>query len=1288
MKASIIIAVFFLIICQVQAGLYDNQPHLFWSTGTPDLDQNPSEWGISGYVVETDSLTGAGNTEAGSLHLNNEPGYFFYGESDYPANSYKIYTMKDAQNIYIGVRVWDEVIDNQGTGGRMDRSDFIQFRLDGNNCQVDYQPGLVTDEDWTANGWVNESSWGEWMQNNPSSARLFMGGVMHNGEWTTIPVANGETTQTNIWHTANTTTPNYTIGNNIEGDQINWGSETGIWSEGYWINCWWDIETLMNGDISNWESALGMNIVCKDVDGETLFANNDHNRQWLAGPLGTDGEIISNLFFGPGSAQTPPVSPEYQAVRWVCAQPRLWASVTDPPSYQNIVINEIMVSNAQICLDPDYKDFCDWIELYNGSDSPAIIGGLYLTDDLSQPTKWQIPAGTTIPADDYLLFWADDHDTGLHTSFKLSSENEAVGLANSQGEFIDQVEYEQIDTDVSFGRVAAGWRFFGEPTPGTANVGINLPFQEYSDEVTFSISPGFYNSSVAVSISAASPADIYYTTDGSYPWTTSFLYSQAIQIDSTTVLRARACQPGLLPGEVNSATFFIDEPQNLQAVSISLEPDYYWDDEIGIYPFGNGYDGVIWETANFYQDWERPANIEIFDFTTQIINQRAGIKISGGGPRKVDQRSMALYCKDKYADTDFDHEFFAWKSADSFTRLNLRNSGNDWEYTLLRDAMMQNIVHDRMDIDFLGYQPSEIFINGEYWGILNMREKADEYWVKSNYDLDPDDDEFDMIAMQDEILSGDMDHWNAFYSFLENNSLEDQQNFDYAATQMDIDEYMNYMLTEVYVGNTDWPGHNLKYWRPRTDDGKWRWLLFDLDFGFGLNQYNAGQPWLNTLEYVSNPYGTNHNPPWSTLIIRRLLENEYYVNEFSQRLITHIFTTFTPDRVIALIDEMEAALEPAINRHIELWGDTDTYHQHNSFATLQQWHDNVQVMRDYAIQRPDYVIGHVISKFSWINNFAAVNISVAEPACGTVMINNVQMTGAEYNGFNFTNIPLRIEAFPAQGYIFSGWEEMPEWADSLNFILDEPLTLTAHFEPAAAPQIPAIVINEFMADNLSTIMDNAAEFDDWIELYNFGNSTVDIAGLFISDDGQNLTKWQMPSGYPQTIIAPGQFLLLWADEDIEQGVLHLDIKLSANGEEIFLTCPNGYTTIDSIVFQTQITDMSYGRYPDASPDWDFMDQPTPGTANYFFDHIYGDVDDNGIVEAYDSSLILQYVVGLYPEDWLAWQNIIADVDLNNYIDAYDAAIILRYVTGMIDELPLTERIRKMYLPQNSRDNTY
>lgn len=142
-----------------------------------------------------------------------------------------------------------------------------------------------------------------------------------------------------------------------------------------------------------------------------------------------------------------------------------------------------------------------------------------------------------------------------------------------------------------------------------------------------------------------------------------------------------------------------------------------------------------------------------------------------------------------------------------------------------------------------------------------------------------------------------------------------------------------------------------------------------------------------------------------------------------------------------------------------------------------------------------------------------------------------------------------------------------------------------------------IVINEFMADNAETISDPYGDYDDWIEVFNFGNEPVDIGGLYITDDFAEPTKYQIPQGNDSTIIQPQGFLLLWADEDLEQGVLHLDIKLSKTGEEIAFYKPDGATLIDSVSFGQQTTDVSFGRLPNGSSNWTFFDDPTPGSTN-------------------------------------------------------------------------------------------
>lgn len=146
-------------------------------------------------------------------------------------------------------------------------------------------------------------------------------------------------------------------------------------------------------------------------------------------------------------------------------------------------------------------------------------------------------------------------------------------------------------------------------------------------------------------------------------------------------------------------------------------------------------------------------------------------------------------------------------------------------------------------------------------------------------------------------------------------------------------------------------------------------------------------------------------------------------------------------------------------------------------------------------------------------------------------------------------------------------------------------------------QSPVLFINEFMASNDFCCTDENGDYDDWIEIYNPGPDSVDIGGWYISDDLADVTAWQIPASNPElTAIAPQDYLLLWADKESEQGILHVDIKLSADGEAIALAAPSG-AVIDQIVFEEQQTDISFGRLPDGGTDWESFMNPTPGSAN-------------------------------------------------------------------------------------------
>ena len=528
-------------------------------------------------------------------------------------------------------------------------------------------------------------------------------------------------------------------------------------------------------------------------------------------------------------------------------------------SYNNIVlaqetlpeiyINEFMASNSTTILSPDLNESADWLEIYNAEDTSTHIGGFYLTDDLAEPQKWQIPSNININPGSSILFWADGHDEGQHTNFNLSKDGEEIGLFNSAGELIDSIYYGQQFSDISFGRYPDGAEnlfFFDQPTPETSN--INPGFSGIVPNPEFSMSGGFYQGVVELDFDNSNPLEtIRYTLDGSLPNPESALYFSTIVLNITTVIRAQSFQDAYLPSKVITNTYFIDESTELPIVSVATDPANLWDDEIGIYVEGtNGIPGYcVNEPRNWNQPWERPISLEMYDANGNLgFEIDAGMQIGGGCTRKYPQKTLSIYARSEYGDSKINYPIFDDKPINQFNNILLRNSGQDWWRAMFRDGMMQTLVKDQMDIDWQAYKPAILFLNGDYWGIHAIREKHNEHYLESNYGINPD--EIDILNGNATVKQGSADLYEAMIDFIETHDMTVTDNYDWVSTQMDISEYLNYMIAEIYFANIDWPAGNIKYWRQHGDNHKWRWILFDLDLGFGAHE--RGQYDSNTLE--------------------------------------------------------------------------------------------------------------------------------------------------------------------------------------------------------------------------------------------------------------------------------------------------------------------------------------------------------------------------------------------------------------------------------------------------------
>ncbi|MCU0644400.1 MAG: CotH kinase family protein [bacterium] len=824
-------------------------------------------------------------------------------------------------------------------------------------------------------------------------------------------------------------------------------------------------------------------------------------------------------------------------------------------SFDALKINEFMASNIYSQLNPDYSDFEDWIELYNSGDTPVSLSGIFLSDDFSSPLKWQLPHHAVIPPKGFFIIWADDLDHDNHASFKLSETGEQIALYRSDGTVIDSVTFGEQQDDVSYGRFPDGsdtWHFFAQPTFNRSNAAAGVSSSGQASPPDFSPEGGLYPGAQYVTISAVPGATIRYTVDGSLPTLQSSEYNGPIFVDRTMVLRARAFQDNMLPSQRATHTYIINEPATLPLISITTPPEFLFDKKIGI-TVGISVADTIGAPppfdphANFWKKWERPVHIEYFEPDGDIgFKQDAGIAIFGGlFGRQIRQKAFTLFARDKYGDSDFDYPLFPDKSIDSFKRFLLRCSSNDFNSTYIRDAMMNTLVIGQMDVDYQAYQPALVYINGTFWGLYNIREKTNQFYPESNYNIDADN--VDLIEGIDSTAHGDGSHYQQLIQFVKTNDMTLPLNYQYVQTQMDVSEFMNYFIAEIYVNNQDWLHQNIKCWREHSATGKWRWLLYDLDWGFGGEDVRIPTPYVhNAIQWV-----LEHGE--ASILFQRLILNEDFKKEFAQRFATHLNLTFNPPRVHRIIDKMVQRITPEMPRQIERWG---------AIQSMAYWHEHLHRLFEFAQNRPPFVFRH-LEETLHLDGKAELVIEVSDSAAGWITVNEIPGPTPILAGLWFKNIPLRIQAHPNMGWRFVRWEgKFPSNSDRISLTLTDHTYMFAVFEPSG---LPTIVISEIHY-HPSTEFQGDGDMYEFVELVNLAEHTVDLSGYQFT----NGISFTFPQG---SSISGGEYIVIakTATTYTNNGYQVFQIasgKLDNAGEELVF-CDSQGAVVDSVCYNDQ-----------------------------------------------------------------------------------------------------------------------
>lgn len=677
-----------------------------------------------------------------------------------------------------------------------------------------------------------------------------------------------------------------------------------------------------------------------------------------------------------------------------------------------VLINEFSCSNTGTTFD-NFNETPDWLELYNTSSSSVSLAGYYLSDKISNPDKWVIPPGVSIPANGYLLIWASGKDTviagNIHTSFKLTqTAPEALVFSDMSGTIIDSMTLVPTQSGHSRGRVTDGagqWGVFTTPSPALPNSGA---MSEYASRPVMSIAAGFYPSSQTVTITVSgSGLSVYYTTDGSVPTTTSALYSSPVPIAVTTVLRARTFSSSLSvpPGFVVSNTYFINASHTMAVASV-------YGDQVDELLDGNYLDP---ETGMEYFDKNK---IQIAE-TTGETNEH------GNDSWAYPQRGFDFVSKDEMGyNNALNCQVFTNTPRQSFQRVIFKPAAND-NYPFetggahIRDAFAHTLSQrGGLNMDARTWTPAIVYVNGRYWGVYEIREKVDDTdYTKFYYNQPEGQVQFLQTWGGTWSAYGGpqaQTDWDALKSYILANNMAVQSNYDYVDDKFNVKSFIDYFVFNSWLVTSDWLDWNTAWWRgmnPGGDKKKWRYTLWDMDAILGHYINYTGVPDTSpdadpcNVEGLPDPGGQGH-----TLILNALMANPGFKQYYQSRYIDLMNTSLSCSFVLPLYDSMIAIIQPEMQAQCTKWG--------GNFST---WQTNATTFRTQLSSRCTALTQGLIDCYQFTGPYHIV-VDVQPVGSGNVKINSITPSSYAFNASYFGGIQTILGATANTGFEFDHWE--------------------------------------------------------------------------------------------------------------------------------------------------------------------------------------------------------------------------------------------------------------------------
>ncbi len=683
-----------------------------------------------------------------------------------------------------------------------------------------------------------------------------------------------------------------------------------------------------------------------------------------------------------------------------------------------LVINEYSASNRNF--NDGFGRNEDWIELYNSSpDTYFNLAGYHLSNNINNPTKWWIASGI-IPPNSRVLVYCSSRNissgTTFHASFDLTqTDADEIVLADPGGNILESLEMFVTQTNHSYGRTSDGastWKVFPTPTPGQANAN---GFANYTTKPIFSMAPGRYPGAISVALSTNGTSEqIRYTINGSTPTIASPLYTAPISITQSTVVRARCFSTSaeIIPGFIETNTYFINENSTLPVFSLSGDPD--------LMQLLNGNAGLI-----------PTGYVEYFETDGTFIDENMGdFDAHGNDSWAYDQRGIDFVSRDDHGyKRRLQHQFFSNTDRSNFRRLIMKAAGSD-NYPHqsggmhCRDVFVQTLSQlSDLELDERSATFVNLFVNGQYWGIYDIREKVDdnqytEFYYGQDYEYRDSDNYIQYIKTWGgtEAEFGNqpaLDAWDDLLDFVQNNDMSLEANYNYVDSQLNIDSLIDYFVINSYMVNRDWLNWNTSWWRGLDPEGgalKWRYALWDTDGVLGHYVNYTGIPDTSAnadpCQVEELTVGEGHAQTIGKLIEESPIVRQRYITRYADLLNTH----FSCEQVTAVFDSIVAVIAPEMPRQVQRWG-----------GSVAAWEANVQAAKNFLLTRCSQTISTGLTECYEVTGPYATTFQVVPPNSGKIRMNSEWIQNYPYTAQIFGNIETLLHGAPNPGYIFDHW---------------------------------------------------------------------------------------------------------------------------------------------------------------------------------------------------------------------------------------------------------------------------